>query len=101
MPSVLDYGIVHIRKYLYNGPAAPDRPGRRDIREVPMTIDSFVLAFAGSVILVSLMLSQFHSVWWLLVGLIALNMLQAAFTCFCPFASILKKLGIRPGSAFE
>ena len=67
-----------------------------------MTIDSFVLAFAGSVILVSLFLSQFHSAWWLLVaGLIALNMLQAAFTCFCPFASILKKLGIRPGSAFE
>ncbi len=67
-----------------------------------MTIDSYVLAFAGSVILASLFLSQFHSVWWLVVaGLIALNMLQAAFTCFCPFASILKKLGVRPGSAFE
>ena len=67
-----------------------------------MTIESFVLAIAGSVILVSLFLSQFHSQWWLVIaGLIALNMLQAAFTCFCPLASILKKLGIRPGSAFE
>ncbi len=67
-----------------------------------MNIDSYVLAFAGSVILVSLFLSQFHSQWWLvIVAVIALNMLQAAFTCFCPFAKILKKLGIRPGSAFE
>jgi hypothetical protein len=80
----------------------PDRPRRSEFREVPMTIDSFVLAFAGSVILASLILSQLHSVWWLLLaGLIALNMLQAAFTCFCPFASILRKLGFRTGSAFE
>jgi len=67
-----------------------------------MSIDRLVLAVAGGVILVSLFLAQFHSPWWLLiVGLIALNMLQAAFTCFCPLASILKKLGIRPGAVFD
>ena len=67
-----------------------------------MSIDRFVLAIAGAVILVSLFLSQFHSPWWLVaVGFIALNMLQAAFTCICPLASILKKLGARPGAAFD
>ncbi len=67
-----------------------------------MSIDRIVLAFAGSVILLSLFLSYFHSPWWqLAAGLIALNMLQGAFTGFCPFAAILKKLGTRSGAAFE
>jgi hypothetical protein len=67
-----------------------------------MSIDRLVLAVAGGVILVSLFLAQFHSPWWLLiVGLIALNMLQAAFTSFCPVAIVLKKLGSRSGAAFD
>lgn len=66
-----------------------------------MTIDRAVLAVAGGIILVSLFLSQFHSHWWLVVvGFVALNMLQAAFTCFCPLVSILKKLGVREGESF-
>lgn len=67
-----------------------------------MNIDRIVLAFAGSVILISLALSQLHSVNWLwLTGFVGLNMFQAAFTRFCPLATMLKKLGNQPGSAFE
>ena len=67
-----------------------------------MSIDRIVMAFAGIVILVSLGLSQYHSVNWLFVtGFVGLNLLQAAFTRFCPLAIILKKLGKRPGVAFE
>lgn len=67
-----------------------------------MTIDRIVLAFAGTVILASLILSQYHSPYWLFAtAFVGLNMLQAAFTRFCPLAMILKKLGSRPGAAFE
>lgn len=66
-----------------------------------MTIDRFVLAFAGAFILLSLMLSQLHSVQWLwLTAFVGLNLLQSAFTGFCPLATMLKKAGVRPGKAF-
>jgi hypothetical protein len=67
-----------------------------------MSIDRIVMAFAGIVILGSLVLSQYHSVNWMyLTGLVGLNLLQASFTGFCPLAMVLKKLGRRPGVAFE
>ena len=66
-----------------------------------MSIDRIVLAFAGIVILASLALSQFHHVNWLwLTAFVGANLLQSAFTGFCPLAIILKKLGARPGHAF-
>ena len=67
-----------------------------------MTIDRIVLAFAGTMILASLALSQVHSPYWLLVtAFVGANILQSAFTRFCPLATILKKIGSRPGAAFE
>lgn len=67
-----------------------------------MNIDRMVMAFAGFVILVSLGLSQWHSVYWLfLTGFVGLNLLQAAFTGFCPLAIVLRKMGQRPGAAFN
>ena len=67
-----------------------------------MSIDRIVMAFAGIVILGSLVLSQYHSANWLfLTGFVGLNLLQASFTGFCPLAMVLKKLGRRPGVAFE
>lgn len=67
-----------------------------------MSIDRVVFAFAGTVILASLALSQLHSVYWLLMtAFVGVNMFQAAFTGFCPLAMILKKLGFQPGCAFE
>ena len=67
-----------------------------------MSIERIVMAFAGTVILVSLILSQYHSVYWLFaIGFVGLNLLQASFTRFCPLAVVLKKVGKRPGVAFE
>jgi hypothetical protein len=66
-----------------------------------MSIDRIVLAFAGTMVLLSLLLSQYVSPWWLLLAaVVGLNLLQSAFTGFCPLAIILKKLGYRPGPAF-
>ena len=67
-----------------------------------MNIDRMVFAFAGCVILVSLALSQLHSVYWLwLTAFVGANLLQASFTGFCPLAIILKKLGKPTGCAFN
>ena len=66
-----------------------------------MTLDRAVLAVAGSFILVSLLLAHFHSENWLwFTTFVGANLLQSAFSGFCPMAMILKKLGIKPGSAF-
>lgn len=67
-----------------------------------MSIDRAVFAFAGIVILVSLVLAHFVSPWFLLLTAFAgLNMLQAAFTGFCPAAIVFKRLGCKPGAAFN
>ncbi|MFN4262389.1 MAG: DUF2892 domain-containing protein [Thioalkalivibrionaceae bacterium] len=67
-----------------------------------MTLDRAVLAFAGIVILVSALLAYTVSTGWLLLtAFVGLNLLQTAFTGFCPLAIILKKLGVKPGQAFN
>ena len=66
-----------------------------------MTVDRAVLAFAGSIILLSLALGWFvHPAWFLLTAFAGANMLQSAFTGFCPAAAIFHKLGLQPGAAF-
>jgi hypothetical protein len=66
-----------------------------------MTIDRIVLAFAGTMVLLSLLLAYSVSSWWLaLAAFVGLNLTQSAFTGFCPLAIILKKLGYHPGAAF-
>jgi hypothetical protein len=67
-----------------------------------MNIDRFVFAFAGTLVLLGLVLSQLLSPWWLILpAFVGLNMLQAAFTGFCPLAIILRKSGVQPGCAFQ
>ena len=66
-----------------------------------MSIDRLVIAIAGSFILISLLLAHYHSEYWLwFTAFVGANLLQSAFTGFCPMAMILKKLGVKPGSAF-
>lgn len=67
-----------------------------------MTLDRAVLVFAGAVVLLGAVLSLTVHPWW--VGLSAfagLNMIQAAFTGFCPAALAFKALGAKPGGAFK
>ena len=66
-----------------------------------MNLDRWVIRVAGSLILVTLLLSQFHSNYWLwLTAFVGLNLLQASFTGFCPLAILLKKMGAHKGAAF-
>jgi hypothetical protein len=67
-----------------------------------MSIDRAVVAFAGFMVLASLALGWFVTPWWfLLTAFAGLNMIQSAFTGFCPAAIVMKKLGLKPGTAFN
>ncbi len=66
-----------------------------------MSLDRTVLAFAGTMVLLSVVLTAWVSPYfmWFTV-FIGVNLLQSALTGFCPAASIFRKLGIKPGCAF-
>jgi hypothetical protein len=67
-----------------------------------MNVDKAVFVFAGVVVLAGLILGVTLSPYWLLLSALAgLNMIQAAFTGFCPAAMLFKTLGLKPGNAFH
>jgi len=66
-----------------------------------MSVERIVLAVAGSFVLISVILGVTVSPLWLwFTAFVGANLLQSAFTGFCPLAVILKKLGKEPGPAF-
>jgi len=67
-----------------------------------MNLDRAVLAFAGVMVLASLALARYVSPYWLWVTVfVALNLIQASVTGFCPAARLFKTLGITEGCAFR
>lgn len=67
-----------------------------------MNIDRAVLAFAGVVVLLGIGLSLTLHPWWIgLSAFAGLNMIQAAFTGFCPAAMVFRAVGLRPGAVFR
>ncbi len=67
-----------------------------------MSIDRIVFAVAGLMVMATAALSVYHDPNWLwFTGFIGFNLLQSAFTGFCPMAMILKALGKKPGQAFS
>lgn len=67
-----------------------------------MNIDRMVIAFAGGMILVSLLLSQLHSVHWLwFTTFVGANLLQASFSGVCLLTKFLKKTWLVTGHCFS
>lgn len=67
-----------------------------------MTLDKAILAFAGFMVLFSLTLGLLHSQYWFaLTAFVGVNLIQSAFTGFCPAAIVFKRLGLHKGVAFE
>ena len=67
-----------------------------------MNLDRAILAFAGTVILISVALSLTVSPWWsALTVFAALNLIQSAFTGFCPAVLVFRALGFKSGCAFR
>lgn len=61
-----------------------------------MTIERALRCIAGSFVLASVLLAVFHSPYWLyFTGFVGLNLLQSAFTNWCPMFWVLQKAGMQ------
>lgn len=62
-----------------------------------MTIERGLRLLAGIVVTTSAILAWVHSPYWLILTVfVGLNLLQSAFTNWCPAVWILGKLGLPP-----
>jgi hypothetical protein len=65
-----------------------------------MTVDRIVFAVAGTLVLVSVGLTLAVNPWFLAIAtFVGLNMLQSAFTKFCPLAVLLRRAGVADAHA--
>jgi hypothetical protein len=61
-----------------------------------MTVESGLRLMAGVMVLLSLVLAYFFSFNWLfLTAFVGLNLLQSAFTNWCPAVNILRAVGLK------
>ncbi|HEY4705855.1 MAG TPA: DUF2892 domain-containing protein [Thermodesulfobacteriota bacterium] len=61
-----------------------------------MTVERYLRLIAGFFVLLSLVLSQLHSGYWLLfTAFVGTNLVQSFFTNWCPMMSFLKMLGVK------
>lgn len=62
-----------------------------------MKVENGIRILAGTLVLLSLGLGTYvHPGWYFLGVFVGFNLIQSAFTGFCPAAMILKKLGCKP-----
>lgn len=67
-----------------------------------MNIDRLVLATAGSLIVLSVLLGILvHPYWYALAAFLGADLAQASVTGYCPLAAMLRRLGVRFGAAFR
>jgi hypothetical protein len=58
-----------------------------------MTLENSIRLLAGSLVLLSLALFYFVSPWWLLLtAFVGFNLIQSAFTRFCPAEIVFRKM---------
>jgi hypothetical protein len=61
-----------------------------------MTVERDLRGIAGFFVIVSALLAYYHSPYWLLfTGFVGLNLLQSAFTNWCPMMTLLRKFGVK------
>lgn len=65
-----------------------------------MTVERALRLMAGLVVLVSLALAHYVSINWLwLTAFVGLNLLQSAFTNWCPAMAIFRAMGLKDGAS--
>lgn len=61
-----------------------------------MTVERYIRMIAGTFVLLSLALGHWvHPYWYLFTGFVGLNLLQSAFSDWCPMMAILRKMGVK------
>ena len=61
-----------------------------------MTVDRALRMIAGAFVVLSLALGYWVSpYWYLFTAFVGLNLLQSAFTNWCPMMTFLRKMGVQ------
>jgi hypothetical protein len=61
-----------------------------------MRVENAIFVMAGTMVLLGTVLAALLSPWFLLLtGFVGANMVQSAFTGFCPAEIILRRLGFK------
>jgi len=61
-----------------------------------MTVNRYLRLIAGFFVLLSVLLARLHSPNWLwFTAFVGANLLQSAFTDWCPMMTLLRKVGVR------
>jgi hypothetical protein len=62
-----------------------------------MDINRWLRLIAGTFVLISVLLGYYVSAkWFWVTGFVAVNLMQSAFSNWCPMMTFLRKLGVRP-----
>ena len=65
-----------------------------------MNVDRYLRLIAGLVVGITVLLGYFvHPAWFLFTGFVAINLIQSAFTNWCPMMTILRKVGVKDAVA--
>jgi hypothetical protein len=68
----------------------------REKEGVIMTVERILRGMAGAFILISLALAVYVNINWLwFTAFVGLNLLQSAFTNWCPAMTVLRKMGLK------
>ncbi len=60
-----------------------------------MNVERYIRLIGGSFVILSVALGYWvHPAWFLLTAFVGANLLQSAFSGWCPMMTILRKLGV-------
>ena len=63
-----------------------------------MSVENAIRILAGTLVLTSLALAHWVSEWWLLLAVfVGVNLIQSAFTGFCPAEILFRRVGVGGG----
>lgn len=61
-----------------------------------MNMERYLRLIAGTFVVLSVLLGVYHSPYWFFfTGFVGLNLIQFAFTDFCPMKSFLLRMGVK------
>ncbi|HEY0593384.1 MAG TPA: DUF2892 domain-containing protein, partial [Thermoanaerobaculia bacterium] len=77
-------------------PSDSGDPPEQQSRRHPMTVDRYLRLIAGLFIFLSVALGWYvHPAFFFFTAFVGLNLVQSAFTDWCPMMALLRRLGVR------
>lgn len=65
-----------------------------------MTVERWLRLIAGAIVVLTVALGHYVNPWWYaFTAFVGLNLLQSAFTDWCPMMWLLERLGVPRGGA--